>query len=378
VSTATGATGPTGARRASGVHLFVPMLHRHDAVGEHAMALRDRIVARGIPSRIYSEIPDPQTAIEALPYLTYVDDAVTGDVLVYQFATASAMAGWLAARPEPLVVNHHSVTPASFFRPWNGEITRLQRQAARELADLAPRCELGVAVSQFDADELATAGCRHVEVVPVANVAVPPRDPDPMMVERLRRRSGGAPMWLSVGRLAPNKGHERVIAALLAARTSGATGTHLVVVGGPAERHYAGALRRFTAELGLVDAVDFVTGLDEAGLAAHYRAADVLVMLSEHEGFGVPLVEAMGHGLPVVAYRSGAVPETAGDGALLLDDRRPRQVAMTVTELLADDERRRRLVAAGRRRFADLGLDRAADRFLDLVVSIGGRVSGNA
>ena len=102
------------------------MLHRHDAVGEHTLALRDRLVEAGVSSTIYIEIPDPGTADQTRHYLDYESEAEPGDVLVYQFATESVIAGWLAARPEPVVINYHSITPPAFFGPWNNGITRLQ------------------------------------------------------------------------------------------------------------------------------------------------------------------------------------------------------------------------------------------------------------
>ena len=97
----------------------------------------------------------------------------------------------------------------------------------------------------------------------------------------------------------------------------------LTIVGGPIEQHYSGALRRFAADLGLAGAVEFVTRLTPGQLASRYAAADVLVMLSEHEGFGVPLVEAMSHGLPIVAFDSGAVAEILGGAGVLLSEKGP-------------------------------------------------------
>ena len=89
------------------IHQFVPMLHRHDAVGEHTLALQALLRAEGVASKIYSQIPDPHTAEETSPYLDYEAEAEPGDVLVYQFATESAMARWLLQRDEPLVINYH-------------------------------------------------------------------------------------------------------------------------------------------------------------------------------------------------------------------------------------------------------------------------------
>ncbi len=334
--------------------------------------------AAGIRSQIYVEVPDPQTASETRDYRDYATEAAPGDVLVYQLATSSAISNWLAGRSEPVVLNYHGITPPDAFRPWNNSITRLQVGAQQELALLAPRAALGVAPSRFDAGELARAGCSSIEVVPVANVAVPPPEPDSAAAERLAGRRGGGAWWLSVGRLAPNKSHERTIAALLAARTGSDPEARLTIVGAPTEPHYAAALHRFAAELGLADAVDFTTGLSDGELAAHYRSADVLVMLSDHEGFGVPLIEAMGQGLPIVAYRAGAVPETVADAAVVVDDRRPGRVAEVVSRLLADAAGRQRLVAAGRRRVQELDLAGAADRFVELVTGLREQVRATA
>jgi glycosyltransferase involved in cell wall biosynthesis len=352
----------------SGIHLFVPMLHRRDAVGEHTRSLRDRLVGDGVECRIYTETPDPDTVGETHPYDRYGSDARPGDVLVYQMATRSDMADWLRDRPEPVVINYHSITPAEFFVPWNNWIARHQVAATQDLADLAPTAVLGIGVSEFDAEELRRAGCPDVTVIPVANVRLPPAPPDPEALAALRRRPGG-PHWLSVGRLAPNKGHEDTIAALFVARSTTAPDARLTIVGSPVEPAYSRALHRYTAALGLTGAVTFASRLTDGELSAHYAAADVLVMLSAHEGFGVPLLEAMSHGVPVVAYASGAVPEVVGAAGVLLDGRGPRRVADEVAALLADGDRRQALVAAGRDRPAALGLDRAAS---DLVTALKG------
>ena len=365
----------------SGIHQFVPMLHRHDAVGEHTRAVRDRLEATGVVSRIYTELPDPETVDETRPYLAYPEEAEPGDVLVYQFATESVMARWLVARPEPLVVNYHSATPPEYFIPWNNGIARLQVQSLLELADIAPRADLGVAVSEFDAAELREAGCASTVVIPVANVAYPPIAPDPSTAVRLERqrqaRDPGGASWLSVGRLAPNKGHQDTIAALFVARMTTDPAARLTLIGAPSEPNYADALRRYANSLGLSEAVEFVNGIDEAQLAAYYRASDVLVMLSEHEGFGVPLIEAMANGIPVVAYAAGAVGEILGTAGVLLDRKHPRHVASAVHRLLADPTEVDRLVAEGRGRVEALDLPNAGNRLVAAIRSLSDRVAAS-
>ena len=360
----------------TGIHLFVPMLHRRDAVGEHTRSLRDRLVGEGVECRIYIEMPDPDTVGETRPYREYEADARPGDVLVYQMATRSDMATWLRGRPEPVVINYHSITPAEYFGPWNNWIARHQVAATLDLAALAPTAALGIGVSEFDAGELRRAGCADVTVIPVANVQLPPPAPDPETLAALQR-APGAPRWLSVGRLAPNKGHEDTLAALFVARATTAPDARLTIVGSPTEPAYARALHRYAAALGLTGAVSFAARLSDAELSAQYAAADVLVMLSAHEGFGVPLLEAMSHGVPVVAFASGAVPEVVGGAGVLLDQRGPRRVADEVAALLADAGRRQALVAAGRARPAALGLDRAASDLVAALQGVAERVGGH-
>jgi glycosyltransferase involved in cell wall biosynthesis len=353
-----------------GVHLFVPMLHRHDAVGEHTRALRDRLMESRVPSRIYTELPDPTTVDETRHYLEYESEAEVGDVLVYQFATDSVMAGWLATRPERLVINYHGITPAEFFAPWNNAITRLQVGAQQRLTELAPRAALGIADSEFISNELRQAGCTNIAVVPVTGIAEP-AEPSPEALDRLRsRRQGIGSRWLSVGRWAPNKAHHQTLAALFVARATWDRGAHLTLVGSPTEPAYAEALKRYAGQLGLADAVHFVSGISDDELAAHYRTADVLVMLSDHEGFGVPLVEAMGHGLPIVAFNAGAVSEVLGHAGILLEQKNPRRVAAAVSGLMVEHEERERVVQAGRDRFRAIGLEEAGKHLVDAVLGV--------
>jgi glycosyltransferase involved in cell wall biosynthesis len=189
-------------------------------------------------------------------------------------------------------------------------------------------------------------------------------------VATLRRGRRPGAVWLTVGRVAPNKALEHTIAALAVARQSSDPGATLRIVGKPATDTYERALRRYVADLGLGDAVTFTGYATDAAVAAAYTSADVLVVTSEHEGFGVPVVEALAAGLPVVAFDQGAIPEVLGDAGVLVTSRDPYALADAVAALLADPLRQEALSEAGRRRFAELDLPNAADRFVDLLVTV--------
>jgi glycosyltransferase involved in cell wall biosynthesis len=175
---------------------------------------------------------------------------------------------------------------------------------------------------------------------------------------------------LAIGRVSPNKGLESTIAALAVARAHGDPAATLQLIGKPATEPYVAALHRYVAELGLATAVQFAGHASDATVASAYAAADVLVVTSEHEGFCVPVVEAMAAGLPVVAFDQGAVPEVLGGAGVLVPDKDPYAMAAAIAALLRDTPRRNAVIEAGRRRLAGLHLDSAADRFVDLLVSL--------
>ncbi len=353
----------------SGIHHFVPVLHRGDAVGRHTLRMREATRARGLDSQVYVDTLDPDTADEARPVLSYEESARPGDVVVYQFATASAMAPWLAGRPETLVVNYHNITPPDLMAPWDNHLALGQLRAQGDLRLLAPRAALAVADSAYNEDHLAQAGfARTAVIAPSANLDdVGPAGADP--TQRRDPDTRGA-RWLAIGRVSPNKALENTVAALAIARAHGDPEATLLVVGKPATDSYVAALHRYVAELGLSGAVTFTGHASDTTVADAYASADVLVVTSEHEGFCVPVVEAMSAALPVVAFDQGAVPEVLGDAGVLVGDKDPYALAASIGALLQDAPRRRAMAEAGRRRLAELDLPGAAERFVDLLVEL--------
>jgi L-malate glycosyltransferase len=368
------------------------MLHRGDAVGRHTLRLRDLLVARGIESRIYVELIDPETADEVKLALTYPHDSQPGDVLLYQFATASDLAPWLAARQETLVVNYHNITPPELFAAWDNRLARHQVRARTELDLLSSRAVLGIADSDFNRRDLEAAGYRAVAVVPPI-AGLPWRDGaavvdgDPLRRGRpdagwrgegeesttsqpVKKTSGRGARWLCVGRVAPNKLIEDVVMAVLVARASCDPDATLEIVGKPVIESYVNALHRFVHDLGLDHAVTFTGYASDADLAAAYARADVLVVASEHEGFCVPLVEAMSMGLPIVVSRAGALPEIVGSAGVVIDTADPWVLAGTITALRGDPARCLALAEHARTQLDALGLDAAGDRLIDLVCAL--------
>jgi len=350
------------------VHQFLPVFAAGDAIGNHVLRIRDTLRAAGYESEIFADHVQPPLRKQARHFLEFRPPAGGGRVhLLYHLSTGSRMAAWLADQPVPLAVDYHNITPPEYFDRWEPAAGDVARQARAEMRRLASSAVYGLADSAYNAAELTDEGYPDTAVVPILiDFAEYDAAPDTATLTRLRRRAeGGGAQWLFVGRVAAQKCQHDIVAAFAAYRRLFDPKARLSIVGGRTLLVYSRALERLAAELDVADAVDFTDNLKFPQLLAQYRAADVFVALSEHEGFCVPLVEAMHFGVPTVAFASTAVPETVGDATLLLPDKDPLTVAVAVQRVLSDDVLRKALIEAGHRRVEHFSLVNNQRRLLE-------------
>jgi L-malate glycosyltransferase len=351
------------------VDQVIPSLASRDAIGVSSLNLRNGLRAAGIDSDIYYGSFTPDVEQEGRPVIE-LGRATRGRWLLYQASIGSPVYDILAARSEPKLVNYHNITPASLLRDWEPAVAYEASLGREQLARLAPQSRFAVADSGFNESELLALGYSGTAVVPLLIDMHSKSDaPDPDLTDRLQRRKereGGADL-LYVGKISPHKAPHDLVKMLDVLRRTYDPAARLHLIGSPLGETYEPALRAFIAELGLEDAVNLPGSVSGAELEAYFRAADVFVMASEHEGFCVPLAEAMGHGVPIVAYGVAAVPETVGDAGLVLSDKSALPFAAAVGRVLEDPHLRTLLAAAGRERAAGFDLAASTDRFVSLI-----------
>ena len=337
-----------------GVHVFVPTVYPRDGIGGHVERTVLAQRARGRKSEIFVESMHPETA-DRCHHVSELDANITPgerNVFIFQTGGGSKLPSILMARPEPLVVYHQGLTPIELMSPWSMESIGALTSGRRQLEDLAKRADLGIGSSRHNADELDTLGFVRTAVAPVVLDISTEATPASAV--------GDDPVVLFVGRITPNKGQHDLIEAfaVVHARMPRCT---LRLVGGVATPAYQHSLERLVESLGLVDAVTFVGDVSDEQLRAEYASADVFTSMSDHEGFGMPLVEAAAAGVPVIAYAVAAVPETVGSGGILLESKTPALVATAIERVLTDHTLRRDLVSAGHERIAELSSENAVD-----------------
>ena len=344
----------------------IPSLASRDAIGAHTLALTDALRARGVDSDIYYGTCTDDVLDRARP-LAGLGRPCSDRALLYQASIGDPLFEVFVERPETKMVNYHNITPVELFAWWEPSVAYELSLGRSQLLRLAPRCQLAVADSAYNEAELVEAGFARTAVSPLL-IEPRPAAPDPAVAARLRGlKADGSPDFLFVGKVAPHKAQHDLVKMLAVYRRLYHPGARLHLVGLPVGTTYGPALDAFIAELDLDDAVS-VGPASAAELEAYYQAADAFVCASEHEGFCVPIIEAMAHDVPVVAYGATAVPETVAGAGLLLDAKAPLAFAATVHRVVSDERLRARLVSAGARRAGDFALPVTRARFVDVLV----------
>ncbi len=170
---------------------------------------------------------------------------------------------------------------------------------------------------------------------------------------------------LAVGTVEPRKNYPRLLAAYRQLR--GRTDVPPLVIAGRPGWAYGDTLRQIDAEPG----VRYLGHVDDETLTALYESAGVLAFPSLYEGFGLPLLEAMAHGVPSVVSSVGALPEVANGAAILVDPEDVSSIAGGLGRLLADPSLRETLAGEGRRRAAEFSWARAAAVTIEVLRRIG-------
>ena len=349
----------------------LPSLASRDAIGVHTRNLKAALESRGIESRIFygNCTPDVADLGESVIGLTA---PVPDRVVLYHASIGSPVFDTLTLVSDPIMVDYHNITPTRLLDSWEPSVAHELSLGRRQLAELAPRCVLGLADSAYNERELIDLGYSPTAVAPLLiDMRHAGEETDATHLDRLlaAKEASGGPSFLFVGKISPHKAPHDLVAMLAAYRSLYNPGATLTLVGSPLGDRYIQRLRSYIEGLGLSEAVTIAGSLSGPELEAHWAAADVFTGASDHEGFCVPLVEAMGHGVPVVAFGVAAVPETIDDAGLVLTSKAPIAFAAAVHRVLTDQVLRDQLVAAGTKRLEHYDLASATESFLDTLLS---------
>lgn len=351
------------------INQWVPAAHKGDAIGDSARRVRAMLRAAGHSSDLYALTIDDELRGDVRPFGD--PDSRRGDITIFHFALPSPMTHAFATLGGARVLQYHNITPAAFFAPYDAGLFRLASVGRQELRSLAGHVDLALGDSEFNRQELEELGFAPTGVMPIAvnteRITNAPRRP---ALEKIL--SDGLINILFVGRIVPNKRIEDHIRLAETYKRYIDSYYRFIFVGryDGLPRYYA-QIRALISEFQMLpDRFWFTGAVPDDDLAAFYRWADVYVSLSEHEGFCVPLVEAMAADVPVLAYAAGAVPETLGGAGVLFEGKDLELAAEMLGMLVYDRPVRDRVIHGQRRRLEDFLPARIESRLKAVLASL--------
>lgn len=335
-------------RRKRAVHQLVVGAVSGDAIYDQALIIRAALQAWGYESQIYA--CHLHTALVGqVPHYTHYRPRAD-DVVLFHYSIGSELSAFVRRLKCPVVMIYHNVTPPEYLQGVSNEMARLVRQGRAELPSFRDAVHLALADSEFNRLDLEMAGYSHTGVLPIVldearyEVASNPA--------LLARYDDGTVNLLFVGRISPNKRLDDLVKVFYYYHHI-QPHSRLLLVGqawDPAEKYQAW-LKGLVDYLRLGDSVHLTGHVSFEDMVTYYRLADVFVCMSEHEGFGKPLVESMYFDVPIVAYAATAVPYTLGDSGVLVHRKDYEVIAELIHLIVTDEDLRSRVLAGQQVRF---------------------------
>ncbi len=360
----------------SKVHQILPQLSPRDAIGTEALLIQGFLKQNGIGGEIFYDERGDNVFARPLDHLKNALDQNSSTVCLYHFSVGSAIPFRLLELGYRIWSRYHNITPGYFFnKPLEKSAQMACNLGRRQIPIVGLLSEALLSDSYYNAAEMAPHTSAKTAVIPIF------RDYD-LLVSKAKLaprfiKSDGRKTILFVGRICPNKAQQDLVELLALDKRFGTKNTRLVLVGGFYSHDFKDAIVGFARDLGLnvsigsqIDwSADVIIpgSISDDEMAACYRDADVFASLSDHEGFGVPLVEAMSFGIPILAHKSSAVTETVGNAGLMIDKADKISLLRGLERIIKDNDLRTDLNQKATIRSQELGLSAASSKLMAFI-----------
>ncbi|WP_044975769.1 glycosyltransferase family 4 protein [Ruminococcus sp. HUN007] len=346
------------------IYQLVASLNFGDAIGNDVIAKKHVIEDMGIETEIYAAHVAPKITEPGAYVIDKMPKVNEDDIVIYHMGNGSPMNHMVTELNCRRIMFYHNITPYEFFGIDNVNSVENCRRGIEDMhTHMKGKFDAYICASQFSKDDMVKMGYKE-DLIDVIPIIVPFEDysqtPDEAMMRKL---SDGVTNILFVGRIAPNKKHEDIIRAFAYYKKNVNENSRLILVGShDPNGMYYNDIVSYVEKLGVEDVV-FPGHISFAEILAIYSKADVFLCMSEHEGFCVPLVEAMTFGVPVIAYDACAVPETLGGSGVVVDDKDPVFLSKVINEVVNNQEMRKTIIEAQKKRLEDFRYDKLKDEF---------------
>lgn len=314
-----------------------------DGVGNDTLAIDRILKEEGYDTQIFAENIDERISREFVKHISDIPALSREDIVIYHLSTGCDLNEKIKQWDCKIIFRYHNVTPPHFFEEYDQTAFSLCStgiQQVKSLKDTPYRCLVD---SEFNKQDLTEYGYScEIDVLPII---IPFEDyetkPSDDIIKKYKDN------WTNiifVGRVAPNKKQEDIIKAFSYYKKNINTFSRLIIVGSYNKNDkYYKKLSAYVKMLNIDDVI-FTGHTKFNEILGYYKIADLFLCMSEHEGFCIPLVEAMYFNVPIIAYDSAAVPNTMGGKGAIVDTKNSIFISLLIDKIIRDDSIKRHLI----------------------------------
>lgn len=341
---------------------IVPTLAYGDAIGNEVFAFKNLIKSLGYKTEIYTDSIVPPLNKKCAQLIDNKTNFSESDIIMYHLSTGSKLNYKFAEFKGRKIVIYHNVTPPEFFELYNRFFYDLNTEALKEVKFLADKVDYCLADSEYNKKDLIDLGYKcKIDVLEIL-LAFDEYKKKPNL-QTLSLYADSRVNLLFTGRIAPNKKIENIISTFYQYKKNYNPLARLFLVGSYKEDDlYYQKLIRYINELKLSDVI-FTGHIPFDQILSYYKLADVFLCMSEHEGFCVPLIEAMLFDVPILAYDKCAIKGTLSGAGILFENNDPLYTAALVDRIIRDEALRKKVVNNQQKRLQDFQTKKIATKF---------------
>jgi len=264
------------------------------------------------------------------------------------------------------ILIYHNMTPGYYYSEYLPEFSKHLDKSTDAMKAMNSCFDWCIADSEFNKQQLIEFGYNE-EIISVIPIPLEFSDfnqpPDEKTVEKY---SNGYTNILFVGRIAPNKKFEDIIRIFAYYKKHMNKKSRLILVGGSSSKKYLYKLKEYVKILE-TDDIEFTGKIPFGEILAYYSVADIFLCMSEHEGFCVPLVEAMLFDIPIIAYESTAIPYTLSGSGVLVDDKDPALISKIIDIIVTDETVRHEIIKGQQERLEFFNSEKVSCQVLKII-----------
>lgn len=320
------------------IHQILPTISPGDAIGNEVQEIKRVLNEWGYKSEIYAQNIHPK--INAKKYTEYKKVSSKENILIFHFSIGSEVSEFVKKLPDKKIMIYHNITPPEYFCGVNETLVNLLENGKKELRSLVDHIDLAVGVSEYNRLELQEMGFKNTDVLPIIINFHEYSSPNEKL---LSKYDDDFVNLLFVGRVTPHKRQEDIIKVFYYYKLINPKSRLFLAGSYEGCEIYSDYLKKLIQDLNLKD-VHLLGKISFNDLISYYKLADIFICMSEHEGFCVPILESMYFEIPIIAYKSTAIPFTLEDTGILVKEKNYCEIAEMVNVLIEDEELRSTLV----------------------------------